>query len=672
MIFNQPLRVLLLTLSLGCAASSAASQDLPADSIAAVALAADGDFDQAAALSVDQVTTDLITWLRLRSGQGDFAEYGRFLAARPDWPDQNRLRARAEVKIAKGHDPAAVIAWFAGTAPQTGEGAVRLAEALLQSGRLEQAKTVLETAWLDLRLSEDGHDAMVAAFPDILLPLHVARADALLWRWRTVEAKRMIPLLDDDHVAWVNARIAFIRKTGGQDDAMADLPESLLNDPGLTYDRYNWLADNGRRTDAVEILRERSVSAAALGEPFRWSGWRRSLARWEMREGRTDSAYELASRHFLTDGSSFADLEWLAGYLALTYQNDPSLALAHFDAARGAVDSPISVGRMEYWRGRALDAQNNPDAAAAAYVAAAMHQTSFYGLLASEKIGKPLSTDLTGAGDPQDWQAANIIDHDLIRAGVMLLAADERGAAVPFFVALGQTLPADDLSRLGALLAHMDQPYFQVLIGKTAVTRGVLVPSIYFPLHDLATMDLPAPASLSLSIARRESEFNAGVGSPVGALGLMQLMPATAQEVAGLLDLPYSKSRLTADWTYNAQLGSKYLDMLRDQFGPSPVQIAAGYNAGPSRPEIWMDDRGDPRLGDVDVIDWIEHIPFRETRNYVMRVTESIPIYEARLTGTTGPVEFTALLVGSKPLVRPNARPQPVAQSLRPVARPEG
>jgi hypothetical protein len=268
-----------------------------------------------------------------------------------------------------------------------------------------------------------------------------------------------------------------------------------------------------------------------------------------------------------------------------------------------------------------------------------------------------------------------VFDDDLTRAALMLLAGGERGAAVTFFAHLGQTLAEDSLAALGQYLSEIDEEYYTLLLAKTAVTRGIVIPTIYFPLHDLAQMDLPVDASLALSIARRESEFNIGIGSPVGALGLMQVMPATAEEVAGDLGLPYSKPRLTSDWEYNATIGAAYLAYLTEEFGPTPVMIAAGYNAGPSRPKRWIDERGDPRLLEMDVVDWIEHIPFRETRNYVMRVTESIPIYEARLSGVAGPVRFTELLLGSKPLLRPLARPapqpSPASQVIRPVARPK-
>jgi soluble lytic murein transglycosylase len=185
----------------------------------------------------------------------------------------------------------------------------------------------------------------------------------------------------------------------------------------------------------------------------------------------------------------------------------------------------------------------------------------------------------------------------------------------------------------------------------------------------MARGDWPVEPELALSIARRESEFNAGVSSPVGAQGLMQLMPATAREVSGWLGLPYSQARLT-DWDYNAKLGTRYLQMLEEMFGTSPVLIAAGYNAGPGRPRQWMAARGDIRDAGVDVVDWIEHIPFAETRTYVMRVSESIPIYHARLTGQTGPVEFTRILKGEPPHIRPQARPfLMAAEDLVPVER---
>ncbi|SEW38697.1 soluble lytic murein transglycosylase [Cognatiyoonia koreensis] len=663
---------LALCLTLGGAAIADVSSP---SAVAAVAATDDQSWDTAYALATDDVTRDVVTWLRLREANQPFDDYRTFLASRSDWPGLDRIYERSEQAIPKGADPEAVIGWFKNSAPRTGEGAVRLAEALTATGEISKAKTVIEQAWVDLRLNERSEALILDTFGDVVEPFHPARTDALLWRWRTDEAARMLERLDDDQKALTIARVGYIRNQNNLPQKLAAVPEDLKNHPGLAYDRYNWLSERGRRGQAVALLLERSDSAEALGEPFRWSGWRRVLARWEMREGRALQAYKIASQHFLNDGSAYADLEWLSGYIALTYLDDPQLALRHFENGAAAVDSPISASRMAYWEGRALDMLGGDSRAA--YTIAAQHQTAFYGLLAAEKLGLSLDPAITGQDDPTDWEEAAFLEDDLVQAALMLLEAGERGHAVTFFVALGRSLPEDDLARLGALLGELEEPYYQVVIGKSAVTQGRVVPSVYFPIHPLAELDLPVDAALSLSVGRRESEFNAGVGSPVGALGLMQLMPATAEEVAGFLDLPYSRARLTADWEYNAQLGAKYLAMLEEEFGPSPVMIAAGYNAGPSRPKIWMDERGDPREGTVDVIDWIEHIPFRETRNYVMRVTESIPVYEARLTGIANPIRFTELLIGEKPLIRPRGRPEVSAISTsdapptRAVARPE-
>lgn len=640
----------------------------------AVIRAADVSWEaaQTLAASADPVTKDVLEWLRLRAGEGTLSEYQAFLTKRADWPGLDRLRGAGEAALTDVADHAAVVAYFADAAPTTGQGAVRFVQALTALGRAEDAKSVLRDVWLGLGLTDAGHNALIESFAAELAPLHLARTDAMLWRWRTSDAARMLPLLDDDQRALAAARIGYIKKSGNLTALNAAVPAKLRQDPGLAYDRYSWLANRGDRTEAIKILQDRSTSAAALGEPFRWSGWRRSLARWDMREGRAERAYVLASRHYLTDGAAFADLEWLSGYIALTYLGDPAQALVHFQKAAAVVDSPISVGRMQYWIGRTQEVLGAPDLAAVAFARAAQHQSSFYGLLASEKVGRAL--DPVWAQTPIIPQSA-VFEEDIVAAAFLLLAAGERGHAVTFFAELGATLEPGALAQVGAALDAMDEQYYTLLLGKRAVSRGVLVPQNYFPLHDLAKMDLRVDPALALSIARRESEFNIGVGSPVGALGLMQLMPATAEEVAGFLDMPYSRFRLTSDWEYNATLGDKYLSILQEEFGPTPVMIAAGYNAGPSRPKRWMDERGDPRLGEMDVVDWIEHIPFRETRNYVQRVTESIPIYEARLGGNAGPIRFTALLRGEKPLLRPRMRPLPQVVTdnpgIRPVPRPE-
>ncbi|PYE84897.1 lytic transglycosylase domain-containing protein [Pseudoroseicyclus aestuarii] len=645
---------LILTLSPGAALAQG-----HADVVAAMEA---GSWDRAYALAAQGVQTDLVTWERLRAGDGDFAEYAAFLSDHADWPGLDAIRSEGERAIPGWADPAQVIAFFGNEDPLTGEGVAALAEALMDAGRFAEAESVLIQAWMSLGLDDDGFDALIGPYGAVLAPFHVARVDAMLWRWRVTDAGRLLDRLPEDQSLLAEARIALIRDAADVETRLAAVPEALREEPGLAYDRFNRFASRGDYTNAIAILGTRTASADGLGDPFRWASWRAALARWTMRDGRPQEAYDLASSHHLTSGSQWADLEWLSGYIALRHLNSPGIALQHFRALEADVESPISIARAGYWTGRALEALGQPDDAALAFARAAQQQTAFYGLLAAERLGLSLDPALTGQEAFPDWREAAFLADPRAQALRLSLQGGDRGAAVQFTVALAQDLDRTGLAQLGAMVAEEGEPFFALIVGKQGAARGITLPEFYFPLHGLKDMELPVEPALALSIARRESEFNPVIGSPVGALGLMQLMPGTAEEVSRGLGLAYSRGRLTSDWEYNATLGSRYLAGLEEEFGESPVMIAAGYNAGPSRPSQWMAQRGDPRRGQADIVDWIESIPFTETRNYVMRVTESIPVYRARLSGQAGPVRFTELLEGRPPFIRPVPRPaSPVA-----------
>jgi len=656
-----------------CTPATAQGPDDPAPVRAAFDASEAGNWQTAYALMAEQgdLGRDLVTWLRLRAGDAVFAEYPAFLAARADWPGLDAAREAAEELIGDTVPTDRVLAFFEGHRAETGVGALAHARALTHAGRRTEAEAMLVDFWTTRGLSEEGFAALFAEYPALLAPHHPARADGMLWRWRTEDAARLLPVLGDETRALARARIGYIDGADDIDTRLAAVPERLRTDPALAYDRFNWLAGRGDWTEAVALLRDRSASAETLVHPWRWASWRRILARWQMREGEPRIAYELASRHFLDDGASFADLEWLSGYLALTYLDDPALALNHFETFAAAVSTPISKGRAGYWLGRARDALGETEAARAAYARAARYQTTFYGLLASERLGQPLASEVAGGEVFPDWQGAAFLADDRFRAAMLLLSGNERGLAVLFLAELARTLDREEVGQMGNLLMELDEPFFTVLVAKSALRRDLLVQDHHFPLHPMAEMEMPVEPALALAIARQESEFRTDAGSAVGALGLMQLMPGTAQDMAVDLDLPYSRARLVLDWPYNARLGTAYLDYLRGEFGDSPVLIAVGYNAGPGRVRDWIEARGDPRNDEIDVVDWIEHIPFRETRNYVMRVTEGIPVYRARLTGNTGQVAFRALLRGAAPVIRPRLRPDGMGlPALRPRPRP--
>lgn len=649
--------------------TSVVGQEVPSDVGLADLMATfeDGDVPavEAVMAGIDPLTVDVAKWLYYRGGDGEFSEIASFIATHPEWPTLSRLRATGERSIDAQTSANDIFAFFDNTKPETGEGAVAYADALIGAGRVADAEAMLIEVWMTLSLTDEGHDAIINAYPNVVAPHHASRADMLLWRWRTDDAANLVPLLDAGNQALLLARTAYISRTGDISDRLSSVPDALRGNAGLMYDRFNWLADKGDWTDASELMLAASTDAEALGVPWRWGSWRRILARWHMREGNIDRAYALAADHFIEpDETNYADLEWVAGYIALTYLGEYERALGHFENFDEAVSSPISKGRAGYWLGRAYDKLGQADAAIAAYQASAQHQTSFYGLLSAEHLGLTMNPDIAGGENFGDWRSGGAIQDERVRAALTLLQAGERGAAVLFIRDAARNMPRQQVGQLGQMLMDLNEPFYAVLAAKSAARTGVLVQDVYFPIHPMANLDLPVEPALALAIARQESEFRTDAGSSVGALGLMQLMPATAQEVAGWIDLPFNRGRLTSDWEYNAALGSEYLAFLAREFGDTPVMIAAGYNAGPSRPKTWMDVRGDPRRGfanpnPVDVVDWIEHIPFRETRNYVMRVTEGIPVYRARLSGRIGPVNFTDILIGAAPVIRPELRPTP-------------
>ncbi|WP_116085750.1 lytic transglycosylase domain-containing protein [Tropicimonas sp. IMCC34011] len=593
-----------------------------------------------------QVALDFVTWHRLRrGGEATFAEYLDFIGRNPDWPGLDLLRVRAETAIPTTAAPETVLEFFESRIPETSTGLLRLIDAHRTLGHTGDAEALAVLAWRTMTLTTEAEAQLLASYGEILGSHHVSRLDDLLWRGEVSAARRMYSRVPDGWEALAEARIALSQQSPGVDTLIEKVPDGLADDAGLAYERFNWRAAKGRNEDAVALMDERSSSLEGLGRPQYWASWRRIFARQTMRAGNYADAYTLASQNFLVDGSDYADLEWLSGFIALRFLNDPELAVYHFTRFDAAVQTPISKGRGHYWLGRAYSAAGNEEAAQAAYEAGAEHQTSFYGLLSAEAAGLSLDPTLTGAETFPALEASPLKDSSVLAAGLMLLDAGIDYEAERFLTHLVEELDRDAAGTLGTLLLERGEEHVALMVAKRAASVGTVIPAAYFPMSDMLDRDdLPVERALALSIARRESEFDPVVVSPAGARGLMQLMPGTAQDVANELGLPYDRDGLTDRPDYNATLGSAYLAGLIEVFGPAPVLVSVGYNAGPGRAVDWVGDRGDPRSAGIDIIDWIEMIPFRETQNYVMRVTESLRIYRARLTGTAGPVAFTDLL----------------------------
>lgn len=650
--FPRPLAALALGLALALSplAAQAGQKEETAAFSAALNAAGAGDWASATAQAraAGAAAADVIEWQRLRAAQGSLSDYEAFLARRPDWPGLPLLKEKGEGQLA-GADPARVIAYFGPDLPRTAAGSLALIAALDATGQPDRARAEAQRAWVSLKFTEAEEATLLSRHPEVETTGNRTRLDAILWDGERVsEARRMLPRVNADWRALAEARLALRANAEDAATFVRAVPAALSGDPGLAYERFAWRMRRDLYPEAMAMILQTSTSAEALGRPEAWSDRRLTLARYLMRTGDPKDAYRVAARHFLApDQDNYTDLEFLAGFVALRKLNDPARALAHFQNLP-QTGTPITTSRRAYWLGRTYEALGQADAARAAYDTAAGMQSAYYGLLAAERLGRKIDPALLSYA----WPKANIAGTRLAQSSVLdaairLARAGDEQLAGRFMVHLCESLSPEEMSRLAGLSLKTGQVRNAILVAKAAAERGVILPGAYFPIPDAVPYELPVSRALALSIARRESEFNPKATSGAGALGLMQLMPETARAQAKELGVEFSQSRLTSDPAYNLLLGSEYLKGLVDRFGPSVPLIAVGYNAGPRRAQDWLGTIGDLRNGQVDPVDWVETIPFNETRTYVMRVVESVVIYRAKLKGQQVKVNVTSELTGN-------------------------
>lgn len=588
--------------------------------------------------------TRLALWQYLREGRSPrLSDYEGFVQNYAHWPLTDTVRRQAESTLANA-TPQQVIGWFSDHEPLTATGAMALFSALDATGDHDGSRALARNLWQGQILSADQENRLLARWGQDLADLHTARLDEMLWRGATQNAARMLERVPPGHAALGRARLALQAGESGVNALIAAVPAALADDPGLAHDRFQWRLNAGLLDEAGELLRERSPDR--LGRPEDWAAGRQRLVRRALSEGNHALGYEMAAQHGLDDGVRMVDLEWLAGFFALRYLDDAQAALRHFAAIRVRVSSPISLGRAGYWEGRAYEALGQDENARAAYAFGAEHQTSYYGQLAAERAGLPIDAALLNAATYPDWSQTSLAQSDLLQASLLLHRAGDWHEARRFVLHLARSIESEaELGALAQLWLDRGEPNYAINIAKLAVQSGIVLPQAYFPRTGLEHATLPAPSDLVMAIARRESEFDPAVISHADARGLLQVLPGTGALMARRLGIEFDPARLTTDPDFNALLGAAYLETLIDEFRALPL-VAAGYNAGPGRPRRWITEFGDPRDPAVDPVDWVERIPFAETRNYVMRVLESLILYRAILEGGEGQIRLSAILRG--------------------------
>ena len=581
----------------------------------------------------------ILTWSALirPDPANGFSRIAAFMAENPEWPDQVGLQRRAEEAMGQATPDDMVLKWFAVRPPISADGNARQAEAWLATGKESEGQAALREVWINGDFAKRRELAFYGRHRRLLTADdHRWRLDRLMWEGRYWPAHRMLWKVTADYRALAQARLGLRHGEGNVDTLIAKVPAALKDDPGLAYERLRWRRQRGKYDGAIEILRS---PPDFLVYPERWWTERAFLARRALFNGDVSAAYRLVKDHGLkpSHGRAFAESEWLAGWIALRFLADPRTAVGHFVQEYEAVKYPVSLARGAYWIGRAMDEMKETELAETWYKRAADHPTTYYGQLATARLRPGGSLQLPVEPTPTEDERRAFNAHELVQAIRMLAEIDEHDRLRPFVLRLDELAKSPAWRVMTAELARdSDRPDLAVTVAKRAKQDGVKLAESAFPAAVPTPINVkgglpPLETPLILAVVRQESAFNVKAQSHAKAQGLMQLMPHTALQVAKRLDLPFDRRRLTADSGYNLTLGHAYLAELLQEFRGSYVLALAAYNAGPHRARQWIKENGDPRDKEVDSIDWVELIPFHETRNYVQRVLENLQVYRHSL-----------------------------------------
>ena len=583
----------------------------------------------------DQSIYNFIQWRHLltKGNQASFFDYKFFIDKNERYPRIGRIKYLAEHKLSvEKISSKKIINWFGDEEPLSGYGKLILGESLIETGKIEEGKKLIKSGWIEAELSKSELRFFRKKYKKYLNANdYIKRADYLAWNGKHWDLKRLLRYLPKDYELLYNARQILISKSYGVDQAITNVPDKLKNDPGLNYDRLKWRRKRGRVDSSLEILLKIKNTKDYMKYPEKWWKEREIIARSLIYKKKYETAYRLTSNHAMIQGADFAAAEWMSGWIALSFLDDPILAIDHFRNFYNNVSYPISLSRGAYWLGKSYENIGDKDSALNWYEEATKYMTTYYGQLASRKIDPNRKFELSLESKIDEKYRKNFYDKDLVRVVYLLDELNKDKYTKHILRFLAQDNIQNGSEPLAAELATKIERYdFAIQVSKIASYEKRFhnkfnYPVISTPIY-VNGRKIPENAFI-LSLIRQESEFDLSANSHAGAKGLMQLMPYTAKIVAKQAKLPYSKSRLTTDPEYNINLGSHYIaGLILEYDGAYPFAIAA-YNAGPKRVKYWKKLNKDPQKKQIDYVDWIELIKFRETRNYVQRVLENYNVY---------------------------------------------
>lgn len=579
----------------------------------------------------------LTDWTLIRLGLPEISSQAitRFAIANPTWPDPESLRRRAEQALERENPgPDVVIRAFAGSHAYSNRGQMLLARALAATGRTKDAQAEIQKTFRDPRLNTVDEKALLDEFGPLLTAADFkARMDFYLLRSDATDALRIAQHLGPAYQQLAKARLA-VERNDRQAAALLDaLPASIKAEPAFAFGKAQWLRRAKRFVEAGQVLAAVPKDARFMGLPDEWWEEKRLVSRELIEIGEAKLAYKVVADHRGSTPAPQAEADFHAGWYALRFLGDAKTAAKHFaDVAEDSI-MPVTKARAYYWMGRAAEAGSGGNARDL-YTRAARYGFTFYGQLARAKLSvNDLGLDRSVA--PTSADAAAMQRDERYGALELLTRLGRREHANLFYKHLAETLPT--AGQIALLINHAERnggAYMAVNAGKMAIKRGLDIQVLAFPTSGVPkSVDTAGlEKALAYAIMRQESEFNMAIVSSAGATGIFQVMPDTGKDAAKYLGIPYNKAAWKTDPAYNIRLGAAYVNRLVDNYDGNYVMAIAGYNAGPGRIRDWVQRFGDPRDPAVDIVDWMERIPFSETRNYVHRVLENLQVYRYRLS----------------------------------------
>ena len=583
--------------------------------------------------SRNPITGKLLVWLTVPETRIPISpdDLILFTLENPDWPKLSTFHSRIEENISasslRSHE---IIAWFVRNPPKSTDGIRAYLTELLRLGQKDKAKTALKKFWYNAELNQKETATLARLYRKLFSTSnHADRLDNLLWKRRYREASYIIPLVGKNARNLGKARISLGRLSSKASNLVRAVPVRLRNNEGLMYDRIKWRRQMNMDNTAFDLLRKMPVKPR---HPKLWWKERNILARRAIEKEDYIRAYKIIQKHGMTSGSDYSHAEWLLGWLSLRFLNQPNIAYQHFDNFRKAVSSAISQARGAYWLARTAETLQQQQITSNWDMRGAQFPSTYYGQLSFEKLYGRKHIPQFRNNQISQKTLRSFEGKEMVQATRLLYSAGLSKVADSFFIKLLKNAKnKTDFVMIARLARETNRPYFSVEANKKLQQKlGDLMFTEGYPLLPTLPVDKPE-TSLVHAIVYRESMFNTTATSLAGARGLMQLMPGTARQVSKSIGKKFISRKLTNNPQYNIELGAAYLQSLLNTYDESyPLAIAA-YNAGPGNVNKWIKTFGDPRNGKINIIDWVEQIPFYETRNYVQRVMESYYVYRLRL-----------------------------------------